>query len=567
LKTRLNPRRAPFRGRCFPAAAGVLLVLLASSPGQARPVAVTRTEAGIVAGKHLPSGVTAYLGLPYAAPPVRALRWRPPAPVRPWDGVFNADRFAPECIQNLRAKEINHYFGEEATSEDCLYLNVWTPPGAKADQARPVIVWIYGGAFSVGSSAMANYGGEALAGKGAIYVSFNYRLGALGFMAHPDLAAEDAHHASGAYGYLDQIAALAWVQRNIARFGGDPKRVTIMGQSAGSISVFDLQASPLAKGLFHRVVGMSGGPGLAAPGAGGADLLSRAQAEAVGLRLQAALKAPTLAEMRRLPADRILAAQNDCQAGRCEGGGPALPWPSIDGHVLPDAPLRLFAEGRQSDVPTLVGFTHDESWTPLRATTDLAGYRETARKLYGDRAEAFLALYPATTDAQAAVMARTAARDGGMASVMRRWARAQAATGKASVYVYGFARPHPYTPGITFADLDPATAGAYHTSEVPYFLQTLDSLNLFRRTRDWKAEDRRLSDTLADSLIAFAATGDPSTAAAPWPAYDLADERLVTIGAVLTPDRFDPVRMDFMDRVRTPFSIGAPPRAAQGSRD
>ena len=214
-------------------------------------------DGGAVSGKLLDSGVRAYFGVPFAAPPVRDLRWREPRPVAPWKGVYHADRNAPECIQVLRRHDINHYFGEEATSEDCLYLNVWASGTAKPGAKLPVIVYIYGGGFTLGSSGMAMYGGEDLAKKGVVFVNFNYRVGALGFLAHPELTAESPHHASGDYGFLDQIAALQWIKRNIAKFGGDPDNVTISGQSAGSASVSALEASPLAKDLFQHGFAMS----------------------------------------------------------------------------------------------------------------------------------------------------------------------------------------------------------------------------------------------------------------------------------------------------------------------
>jgi para-nitrobenzyl esterase len=316
-------------------------------------------EGGRVAGKLLPSGVRAYLGIPFAAPPVRDLRWREPRAVQPWKGVRYADRFAPECIQTLRAHDINHYFGEEATSEDCLYLNVWAPPSAPATGRKPVIVWIYGGGFTIGSAAMANYSGESLAAKGIVYLTIAYRVGALGFLAHPALTAESAHHSSGNYGFLDQIAALQWVQRNIERFGGDPGNVTIMGQSAGSMSVSLLQASPLARGLFHRAVGMSG----AAFGSGtaiGPQALT--EAEAGGKRLQEQLKADSIDAMRSLPADRILQAQL---------AAPVRYGPLIDGYFLPSTPAEVFAAGRQNDVPILIGFTRDESFSELARARSL----------------------------------------------------------------------------------------------------------------------------------------------------------------------------------------------------
>ena len=223
------------------------------APAQAEPIAV---DGGQVEGTTLPSGVAAWLGVPFAAPPLRDLRWKPPQPVVPWQGTLHADRFAPECLQPLRGSLQNHYFGDEATSEDCLYLNIWAP--AKAAKA-PVVVWIYGGGFNIGSASMANYSGEPMAREGVVRVNIAYRVGALGFLAHPALSAESGH-GSGNYGLMDQIAALQWIKRNIARFGGGPDNVTIVGQSAGAMSVALLQLSPMARGLFARAVAMSGSP-------------------------------------------------------------------------------------------------------------------------------------------------------------------------------------------------------------------------------------------------------------------------------------------------------------------
>ena len=231
--------------------AGLCAFGLAGS-AMAEPISI---DGGLIAGKSLGNGVSGWFGVPFAAPPLRELRWRAPQPVKPWQGVFNADRFAPMCLQSLRSRTMNHYFGIEATSEDCLYLNVWAPEAARGSKL-PVIVWIYGGGFNVGSASMANYAGENLAREGVVYVSLAYRVGPLGFLAHPELTAEGGGH-SGNYGLMDQVAALGWISRNISRFGGDPGNVTIMGQSAGSMSVSLLQLDPKAKGLFHRVVGMS----------------------------------------------------------------------------------------------------------------------------------------------------------------------------------------------------------------------------------------------------------------------------------------------------------------------
>jgi para-nitrobenzyl esterase len=469
-------------------------------------------------------------------------------------------RKPPECIQNLRAHDINHYFGEEATSEDCLYLNVWAPPSAAANPDRPktgypVVVWIYGGGFTIGSSAMANYDGESLARKGVVYISFNYRLGLLGFMAHPGLTAESRHHSSGNYGFLDQVTALRWIKRNIAAFGGDPGNVTIMGQSAGSMSVFSLQASPLAAGLFQRAIGMSGGAGLgpAAP--------SLQEGEAIGLKYQAALKAVSLAEMRQLPADRLLATQNQCIAGCPE---PFQARPIVDGFFLPEPALARFAAGRQNDVPLMVGFARDESWNPLAQAHSISQLREIAHTIFGEHTAEFLKLYQPSSDAAVAAVAAQAVRDGGMASVMRAWARAQKQTGRAPVFFYVYAHPHPYATGVAFSDHDPATAGAYHTSEVPYFLETQDALNLFRTTRNWTAYDRALAEQISDCIVAFARSGNPATPQVSWPAYQPGEERLVDFGERITTTGLDAARMNFMAMAHPPFVLGAPATLRRG---
>jgi len=497
------------------------LSAVAQAQTMERPIAgdPLAVAGGRIDGKLLASGVKAYFGIPFAAPPVRELRWREPQPVQPWNGIRHADRFAPECIQALRAHDINHYFGEEATSEDCLYLNVWVPPDATTGARRPVAVWIYGGGFTIGSAAMANYQGAALARKGIVYVTIAYRVGALGFMAHPALTAESPHHSSGNQGFLDQIAALQWVQRNIDKLGGDPGNVTIMGQSAGSMSVSILQASPLAKGLFHRVVGMSGGA-FGSSGAGAPQGLE--VAEQGGRKIQEQLKSDSLATMRSVPADRILQAQL---------ATPVRYGAVIDGFVLPAAPTEIFAAGKQNDVPSMIGFTHDESFSELSRATTLAAYRESAQRMYGDKAQTLLKLYPAKDDAEARTAAVSAARDSSVALQMRGWARAQSATGKAPVYVYLFSRVHPYASGVKFSDHDPATVGAYHTGDVPYWLGTLDSLNLFRVTRNWTDFDRKLAEDMSNALVNFATSGNPNVqGASDWPKYRADREQIRELG-------------------------------------
>ena len=504
--------------RCFVAAS--LFTLVASLPASAQgpsPLAepVVHISGGAISGEVLPTGVQSFLGIPYAAPPVRELRWRPPASPEGWAGIFHADRFGPQCMQPLRGVLTNQYSGAEVMSEDCLYLNVWGRPGLRD---APVIVFIHGGGFFVGAGSMPLYGGEHLAERDVVVVNFNYRLGALGFLAHPELSAESAEGSSGNYGLLDQVAALEWVRDNIAAFGGDPDSVTIAGQSAGSMSVLALQASPLAQGLFDRAVGMSGA---LIGGAGPAAMRPLPEAEADGLRIQEIWGASSIADMRALAADRMLALPRT-------PGSPAI-GPIQDGYFLPRPIEEIFAEGGQADVPLIVGFTRDESFGGLGAVSGLDEYRAKAEQRFGALSAEFLSLYPASSDEEAIAQARLADRDGTMALGMREWATAQLEHGQAPVFSYEFAQDHRYPEGVVIAGHDVKTAGAYHTSEVPFWLGTLESFNLFRDTRAWGESDRSLSQAMQESLVAFAKTGSPAISALTWPQFAKNEPQLLML--------------------------------------
>ena len=514
-----------------------------------------KTESGAIVGKMLDTGVKAYLGVAYAAPPVGDLRWREPQPVTPWKGNYYAARKMPECIQPLRAHNINHYFGEEATSEDCLYMNIWAPASAKPGDHLPVIVFIYGGGFTIGSSGSALYDGTAMAERGAIFINFNYRLGALGFMAHPELTAESPHHASGNYGFLDQVAALQWIHRNIAKFGGDPAKVIISGQSAGAGSVSLLQATPLAKGTFRGIVAMSGSIW------SGTDPPTLQQAETVGLKVQDALKAKSIHDLRLVAADKILSLQEDCQLG-C-AGSIRVGSSNVDGYLLPVAPLQFFANHQQSDVPVIVSFTHDESSSELRTAKNVSEYKAAATKLFGKDVDEFLKLYPATTDEEAHAMGIETSIEGGIEKTQRNWAIAQAKYGSAPVYIDMYSHVHPYTPGVVIADQNTATIGAYHTSDVPYWFGTQDAFNLFRSTRLWTPYDRDLSLKMSKALIAFANTGDPSTPEVHWPQWKPNDEQLIDFGDSIRVEKMDTPRLNFMAVHR----IGGAPARTPGTRD
>ena len=515
------------------------------------------TATGRIAGTQLDSGVRAYLGIPFAAPPVGPLRWAPPQPSA-WKGVWNADRKGPECIQVLRPHDINHYFGEEPSSEDCLYLNLWTPAQATPASKLPVIVFLYGGGFTIGSSGMANYDGAAVAKAGAVFINFNYRVGAFGFLAHPELSSEQGGH-SGNYGIMDQTAALRWIRENVARFGGDPDKVLIMGQSAGAGSVIAQIFSPQAKGLFRAAV-MSSGCNFRGDGQ------SLAEAEKIGVQLQERLKAANLDALRQIPADRILATQSENQLGvRVEGvrvGGPIL-----DGYVLPAPKAQMLVAGSFNKVPIIASYNANDlsfGLEPILAAKTVAEFQAGARKLYGADADAFLKFYPVKSDADVSRVARTAATEAGLESSARFCAKAQAAAGQAT-FIDEYSRVHPYVSGVRIADQDIATVGAYHTADIPYWFGTQDKYNWQRPTRNWTAWDRTLSQQMMGALIAFAATGSPTTPAMPWPSWKPGDERKLVFGDQVTSVKLDPKRLDWF-AAHPVATQPAPPRSG-GPRD
>jgi para-nitrobenzyl esterase len=549
-----NTGSTPWRSATFGAASLAALAWAAPAQVTLKPIEKdpVRIDAGLVSGTYLKPGLKAYFGIPFAAPPVRENRWREPQPVQPWEGVLTANRMQPECYQSLRSNNINHYFGDEAAAEDCLYLNLWAPATAKAGDKLPVVVWIYGGGFTGGSSSMALYGGQGLAKKGVIYVAFNYRLGIFGFLAHPEATRESGHNASGDWGFLDQVAALKWVNRNIAKFGGDPNNVMLIGQSAGSMSINYLQASPLAKGLFQKAFGMSGGT-IKGPGSETGKL---ADAEAQGVSLQQAMKAASLAALRTFSPDKVTAAAQTAGVRAS---------PIVDGYYLPQHTGEIFAAGRQNDLPIVVGSTFNDLGTNIevRRATTVAEYRAAAARMYGPNAEAFLAVFPAATDADVKAAADQAATGSGMGLGARTWAKAQAATGKAPAYLFRFSRTQPYAPGVVFADHDPKTVGAYHSGDVPYWLDTQDAFNMFRVTRNWEGYDRDLAAKMSDVVIAFAKTGIPSTPAVKMVRYNAADEQLVEFGDSIWVVKMYTKGLDFI--ADTPVIPGAG-RGGRGGR-
>jgi para-nitrobenzyl esterase len=544
--------------RCVGAFCALLTAVGCSVSGALVPIASdpVMTGGGPVVGTQLSSGVRAYLGIRYAAPPTQDLRWKAPQPSK-WSGTWVADRKGPECIQVLRPHNINHYFGEEPSGEDCLYLNIWTPGDAKATSLLPVLVYIYGGGGTIGSSGMALYDGEGVARHGAVYVDFNYRVGALGFMAHPELSKEQGGH-SGNYGYLDQLAALRWVQENIAAFGGDPNKVLLAGQSFGAGSVAAHIFSPLSRGLFRAATMWSACSFTTA----GPDL---ATAERTGVEIQKRLGASSLEDMRAVPADRILALQAENQVGASVQG--VRTPPLIDGYFLTDSKEVLLSNHRFNDVPILVSSNSDDldaAMSPLTKAKTVQEFEATVQQLYGSAAAAFLRLFPVKADGDVYETAHAAARENGMLQASRVCARDLVGNGKSRAYISLFTRRHPYVPGIRIADQDTQTVGAYHSADVPYWLNTFDAFNLYRHTRDWTPDDQKLSEIMLQSLVEFARTGSPDTPQWKWPAWSARDEDLTVLDETIESAHLNVRRMEWL---AAHVAVNAASLPSRGPRD
>ena len=508
MSTTPNTRRA-----AAAAAAGLALTLACSGESIEPLTSTVTTDLGVVEGTRLDSGILKFSGIPFAAPPVGALRWKAPQTAPAWEGTRDATAFSPTCWQPLSPPGAFYDSGEIERSEDCLYLNVWT--GAEhAEAGLPVMVWIHGGGLQTGAGSTFLYDGESLAGRGTVLVTINYRLGPMGFLAHPELSAESESGSSGNYGILDQIAALQWVQANIVRFGGDPNRVTIFGESAGSWSVNYLTASPLAAGLFQRAIGHSGGIFWPMP--------RLADAESEGARVAERLGAGDLAAMRAASVEEVYEAAGESEALQFVGLN--------DGHVFPRDIYDIFAAGEQNDVDTIVGFNSDEG-TALFAGAGgvtLADYRQSLADAYGEHAEAMFSVYPAENDEQARVAAYENTADSFFAWQMRTWARLQSGTGSKPARMYYFSRVPPWDEAGTY--------GSYHAAEIIY---AFDNLHKSGESRDeigpfnhaWDDTDRALASTMSAYWVNFAATGDPNGDGLPdWPVYDPGADGVLELG-------------------------------------
>jgi para-nitrobenzyl esterase len=452
------------------------------------------------------SGVRSFKGIPFAQPPVGDLRWREPQPARKWTGVRNADHFSPRCMQRT-APNADYWFRSGGMSEDCLYLNVWTP--AKSGRERlPVLVYIFGGGFQNGDGSEPRYDGEKMASKGIVAVTLNYRTNIFGFFSHPELTKESPHHASGNYGLLDQVAALQWVQRNIAAFGGDPKRVTIAGESAGSISVSAQMASPLSRNLIAGAIGESGGMFSTLPPR------PLAESEQAGVEFGAAAGAVSLAALRAMKAEQIQEVQAKSQGIRFST--------TLDGYFL-SKPLReIFEAGEQSKVPLLAGSNSEEQGARGvlgESEPTPENFANAVRKLYGDQAEKVLKLYSPSTPDEVLDAATDLASARFIGLGTWKWAELQMKTGGKPVYRYLYAHPRPKfegTPGQPPPRAAAAARGAVHSAEIQYAMGNLD----LDKRYAWGPADYKVSEILQAYFANFIRTGNPNGPGLPdWPAY------------------------------------------------
>ena len=470
---------------------------------------------GILEGNREQTGIYSFKGIPFAAPPVGALRWKEPQPVQNWDGVRPAKKFGPRAMQPPIYSDMN--FRSDGMSEDCLYLNVWTPD---TKGKLPVLVYFYGGGFIAGDGSEPRYEGESMAKKGIVALTVNYRLGIFGLFAHPELTKESAHHASGNYGLLDQAAAIAWVKKNIAAFGGDPNKITIAGESAGSISVSAQMASPLSKNLIAGAIGESGSI------LGALPPTTLDTAEKNGAEFAKTIGANSLAGLRALPADSLLKLATKY--------GPFRFHMTIDGYFFPKDPLAIYQSGEEAHVPLLVGWNSQE-WDYHGVIGNNQPTKENfekgVQKLYGDKAADILKVYAINSDADVEKAATDLASDRFIAFSTWRWSDLQTKTGTKPVYRYYYAHPRP------------GAKGAVHSAEIEYAMGNLSSNKVYA----WTADDYKVSDIMQQYFANFIKTGNPNGAGlTKWPAtksnnpapFMVSDVNTNSVQGTFTEDRY-----------------------------
>ncbi len=478
-----------------------LLITFSSSDAQIKEL-VVKTNSGLVSGiVNDDASIHIFKGIPFAAPPVGGLRWKAPQPALRWSGVKKCIAFGASPMQNSPEPFMmwseEYLIPKEPISEDCLYLNIWT---GSASTKKPVLVWIYGGGFTSGGSAAPIYDGEAMAKKGIVFVSINYRVGIFGFFAHPGLTKESSHHASGNYGLMDQLAALKWVKQNIAAFGGDPNNVTIAGQSAGSMSVNCLVASPLAKGLFNKAIAESGASFV--NGDFGNATLQKAEED--GIKTASSLHTNSIEDLRKLPAVDLMKGQGMFR-------------PIIDGYVLPQPVAKIFASNKENKVTLLTGWNQDEGFVFDRPK-NAEEFKKQIAEHYGSNADAYLKYYPAIDDSIAAVSQNYLSRDMIFGLQNYTWANVASAQGR-KVYVYRFTRKLP-------ANSEAQKFGAFHTGEVPY---AYDNLKFVKRP--WEKVDYDLAQAMSGFWINFIKKGNPNGGHLPgWKPYNTKSKEVMMLG-------------------------------------
>jgi para-nitrobenzyl esterase len=493
----------------FVMSAAIVFAAAAASAAITEPV---KLDAGLVAGAPgNDAAVRVFKGIPFAAPPVGPLRWKAPQPPAKWDGVKEATTFGPRCMQGGGAGRAG---GPPAppTGEDCLYVNVWT--AAPSSSAKlPVMVWSYGGAFTQGAGSVPGYDGEALAKKGVVFVTYNYRVGPFGFFAHPELTKESGHNASGNYGVMDLHAALKWVHANIAAFGGDPARVTLVGESAGAALESVLVGSKEARGLYQRVIAESA----SWSGVRMERMQTLAEAEAAGKDSAQKIGASSLAELRTKSAEDIM----KMAPGR----------PIVDGWYVTEDLSKTYAAGRQTDVDVLVGSNQNEAGFAFFGVPKgtAAEFAAQARERFADRADQFVKIYPAGNDAESNA-SQIASFNDEVAWNMRSWAMSEARRGKGRAYLFFFTKVPP-------SNGNQPNRGAIHTAEIPYALGNA--------ARNWTDADRRLSDIMTGYWVNFATSGDPNGKGLPeWPQFFPQYGNAMMLG-----DRVEPVQTLSADKI------------------
>jgi para-nitrobenzyl esterase len=495
--------------------AGLLPVLFTHAQ-PANTMLQVKTANGVIEGTD-ESGIRVFKGVPFAAPPVGNLRWKEPQPVKNWQGVRKADKFGPRAMQRALFGDMN--FRSNGVSEDCLYLNVWTP-SKTGNENLPVLVYFYGGGFVAGDGSEPRYEGESMARRGIVAITVNYRLTVFGFLAHPELTKESPSKSSGNYGLMDQTAALRWVQQNIAAFGGDSKKVTIAGESAGSMSVSAQMASPIAKNLFAAAIGESGSfLGTLPP-------VPLAEAEKTGVQFATAVGAKSLAELRAMPAEQILEATAKPNMARFPV--------TIDGYFFPKSPAEIFSKGEQSHVPLLVGWNSEEGNYKSIIGNDQPtkeNFEKAVSRLYPEHAANALKVYNASTEEEVKEAATGLASDRFIGFSTWKWSDVQSQTGDKPVYRYLYSRPRPamrsemgnvvagLAGGVVKVDSTvkkaPPATGAVHSAEIEYALGNLPT----NRVYDWQAEDFKVSEIMQTFFANFIKTGNPNGLGVPnWPA-------------------------------------------------